>query len=60
MSDYERPEILASYAAADLVSDAASCVAATYDGFSSDEALKDELIPIDKPLGGLKDVGTDS
>ena len=60
MSDYERPEILASYAAADLVSDAASC-ASSYDGTNaSDEALKDELIPIDKPLGGLKDVGTGS
>ena len=59
MSDYERPEILASYAAADLVSDAASCLPAS-GGSASDEALKDELIPIDKPLGGLKDVGTGS
>lgn len=55
MHDYRPPEIIASYSAADLVSDAGVCLS-----YVSDEALKDELTAIDKPLGGLKDVRTGS
>jgi hypothetical protein len=55
MRDYKPPEIIASYSAADLVSDAGVSLA-----YVSDEALKDELTAIDKRLGGLKDVGTGS
>ena len=47
---YEAPAVVASYAIAELVNDAISCSI-----YRSDEVLKDEITPIKRPLGGLRD-----
>ena len=47
---YDAPSILASYSTAELVIDAVNC-----QGYPSDEALKDDIRPLERPLDGLKE-----
>jgi hypothetical protein len=49
MSEYERPRVLASYSAEELVREAATC--AVYDGTPSDGDLKEQIESIEGALG---------
>ena len=52
---YWPPAILASYSTEDLISEAVTCV-----GYgASDQELKNDVRPVQRPLGGLRDVGTE-
>ena len=48
---YHAPAVLASYSTAELVNNAVNCLARY-----SDEALKDDIRPVERPLDGLNDL----